>query len=196
MSFLFHRLPPASVPHARSYVQSAVSLPYHVPRNTRGSIPVYTDIRNAGTRNLTLIRNVQGNTDVRVPVSPPITLPLTAFCPPSILSIMSPIYNYTHIQSHHGPYTSYPHRHLHRHLNRHPLLPSGARQGPRRLPPRPGLPRGTAHARTHHPQQARRPLGRSLEARRDSLARIKRLLTTFSLITPPRLESLPLHIRQ
>ncbi|KZT11423.1 uncharacterized protein LAESUDRAFT_643152 [Laetiporus sulphureus 93-53] len=37
------------------------SLPYDVPRNTRGSMPVFTDIRNAGTRHLTLIRNVQGD---------------------------------------------------------------------------------------------------------------------------------------
>jgi hypothetical protein len=40
-------------------------LPYFVQRNSRGSIPVYTDIRNAGTRHLLLIRNVQGNVNVR-----------------------------------------------------------------------------------------------------------------------------------
>ncbi|KAF9649006.1 hypothetical protein BDM02DRAFT_2002662 [Thelephora ganbajun] len=36
-------------------------LPYFIQRNSRGSIPVYTDIRNAGTRYLVLIRNVEGN---------------------------------------------------------------------------------------------------------------------------------------
>ncbi|KAI0336401.1 hypothetical protein GY45DRAFT_1238299 [Cubamyces sp. BRFM 1775] len=39
------------------------SLPYRVRRNTRGSIPVYTDIRNGGTRYLVLIRNVEGSVD-------------------------------------------------------------------------------------------------------------------------------------
>ncbi|KAI0721643.1 mitochondrial large subunit ribosomal protein-domain-containing protein [Cerioporus squamosus] len=39
------------------------TLPYLVRRNTRGSIPVYTDIRNGGTRYLVLIRNVEGNAD-------------------------------------------------------------------------------------------------------------------------------------
>ncbi|TBU32364.1 mitochondrial large subunit ribosomal protein-domain-containing protein [Dichomitus squalens] len=41
----------------------ANQLPYLVRRNTKGSIPVYTDIRNGGTRYLVLIRNVQGNAD-------------------------------------------------------------------------------------------------------------------------------------
>ncbi|KAH9842841.1 ribosomal protein L49/IMG2 [Rhodofomes roseus] len=36
---------------------------YRIPRNSRGSLPVYTDIRNAGTRHLTLIRNIEGNAD-------------------------------------------------------------------------------------------------------------------------------------
>ncbi|KAF9789845.1 hypothetical protein BJ322DRAFT_979385, partial [Thelephora terrestris] len=36
-------------------------LPYSIQRNSRGSIPVYTDVRNAGTRYLVLIRNVEGN---------------------------------------------------------------------------------------------------------------------------------------
>ncbi|KAF8228938.1 hypothetical protein L208DRAFT_1289038 [Tricholoma matsutake] len=38
--------------------------PYFIPRNTRGSLPVYTDIRNGGTRYLVLIRNVDGNTNI------------------------------------------------------------------------------------------------------------------------------------
>uniref|UniRef100_A0A8H8CNZ1 Large ribosomal subunit protein mL49 n=1 Tax=Psilocybe cubensis TaxID=181762 RepID=A0A8H8CNZ1_PSICU len=38
------------------------TLPYYVPRNTRGNLPVYTDVRNAGGRHLILIRNIEGNT--------------------------------------------------------------------------------------------------------------------------------------
>ena len=39
--------------------------PFFVPRNSRGSLPVYTDIKNNGTRQLVLIRNVEGNANVR-----------------------------------------------------------------------------------------------------------------------------------
>ena len=42
---------------------TVVQHPYFVPRNTRGSLPVYTDIRNSN-KYLTLIRNVEGNVDV------------------------------------------------------------------------------------------------------------------------------------
>ncbi|KAI0709065.1 mitochondrial large subunit ribosomal protein-domain-containing protein [Earliella scabrosa] len=53
-----------SDPHTRTQPRpTSPNLPYHVPRNTRGSIPVYTDIRNGGTKYLVLIRNVQGNID-------------------------------------------------------------------------------------------------------------------------------------
>ncbi|KJA18583.1 hypothetical protein HYPSUDRAFT_169077, partial [Hypholoma sublateritium FD-334 SS-4] len=34
---------------------------YFVPRNTKGNLPVYTDIRNAGSRHLVLVRNIEGN---------------------------------------------------------------------------------------------------------------------------------------
>ncbi|CAA7267920.1 unnamed protein product [Cyclocybe aegerita] len=34
---------------------------YFVPRNTRGNLPVYTDVRNGGGRQLVLVRNVEGN---------------------------------------------------------------------------------------------------------------------------------------
>ncbi|KAI0928841.1 hypothetical protein AcW1_005961 [Taiwanofungus camphoratus] len=51
---------PTLPPHTRP---SASHHPYYVPRNTRGSMPVYTDIRNGGTRHLTLIRNIEGNID-------------------------------------------------------------------------------------------------------------------------------------
>ncbi|KAK7440190.1 hypothetical protein VKT23_017133 [Stygiomarasmius scandens] len=37
------------------------SYPYFVPRNSNGSLPVYTDIRNAGTRYLVLLRNIDGD---------------------------------------------------------------------------------------------------------------------------------------
>lgn len=62
--------------HARGFAHTAVPradtprLPYSVQRNSRGSIPVYTDIRNAGTRYLVLIRNIQGNVNVRVTLPP------------------------------------------------------------------------------------------------------------------------------
>ncbi len=38
--------------------------PYTVTRNSRGSLPVYSDIRNGGSRYLVLIRNVNGNVNV------------------------------------------------------------------------------------------------------------------------------------
>ena len=38
--------------------------PYFVPRNTRGNLPVYTDVRNGGTRYLVLVRNIDGNASV------------------------------------------------------------------------------------------------------------------------------------
>jgi large subunit ribosomal protein L49 len=37
---------------------------YLVPRNTRGSLPVYSDVRNGGSRYLISIRNVEGNIKV------------------------------------------------------------------------------------------------------------------------------------
>ncbi|KAG5645906.1 hypothetical protein DXG03_005053 [Asterophora parasitica] len=41
----------------------SVKLPYFIPRNTRGNLPVYTDVRNGGTRYQVLVRNVDGNAD-------------------------------------------------------------------------------------------------------------------------------------
>ncbi|KAG2133865.1 ribosomal protein L49/IMG2 [Suillus cothurnatus] len=35
-------------------------LSYNIPRNSRGSLPVYTDIRNGGSKYTISIRNVQG----------------------------------------------------------------------------------------------------------------------------------------
>ncbi|KAH9001497.1 hypothetical protein EDB92DRAFT_1827022 [Lactarius akahatsu] len=43
--------------------------PYFVPRNTRGSLPVYSDVRNGGTRYLISVRNVEGNIKASDPVS-------------------------------------------------------------------------------------------------------------------------------
>ena len=43
--------------------------PYFIPRNTRGSLPVYSDVRNGGTRYLISVRNVEGNIKVGDPVS-------------------------------------------------------------------------------------------------------------------------------
>ncbi|KAI0256469.1 ribosomal protein L49/IMG2, partial [Lactifluus subvellereus] len=34
---------------------------YFVPRNSRGSLPVYSDVRNGGTRYLISVRNVEGS---------------------------------------------------------------------------------------------------------------------------------------
>ncbi|KAL1746080.1 mitochondrial large subunit ribosomal protein-domain-containing protein [Schizophyllum fasciatum] len=41
--------------------QRAVAHPFFVPRNSRGSLPVYSDIRNGGGRYLVLVRNVDGD---------------------------------------------------------------------------------------------------------------------------------------
>lgn len=50
----------------------AKKYPYFVPRNSLGSLPVYTDIRNAGGRHLVLVRNVDG--DARVCFTPPVMI--------------------------------------------------------------------------------------------------------------------------
>ncbi|KAI5827945.1 hypothetical protein K523DRAFT_321729 [Schizophyllum commune Tattone D] len=41
--------------------QQTVHHPFFVPRNSRGSLPVYSDVRNGGGRYLVLIRNVDGD---------------------------------------------------------------------------------------------------------------------------------------
>ena len=56
----------ASKPPARAPAATVLRHPYFVPRNTLGSIPVYTDIRNQN-RYLTLIRNVEGDVQVSSP---------------------------------------------------------------------------------------------------------------------------------
>lgn len=74
MSFLRSILAPASLPHSTTpfrrlvYTGHPHKKPrYFVPRNANGNLPVYTDIRNNGTRDLTLIRNVQGEAYVSPP---------------------------------------------------------------------------------------------------------------------------------
>jgi hypothetical protein len=61
--------PPPPTPCASSS-STTVTHPYFVPRNTKGNLPVYTDVRNAGGRYLVLIRNVEGNAAVCVFVRP------------------------------------------------------------------------------------------------------------------------------
>ena len=56
----------SSVSRGAPSTPSAPQLPYFISRNSRGSIPVYTDVRNAGTRYLVLIRNIEGNVNVRL----------------------------------------------------------------------------------------------------------------------------------
>ncbi|EGN96064.1 hypothetical protein SERLA73DRAFT_185583 [Serpula lacrymans var. lacrymans S7.3] len=56
----YSHLTPQSSPPPRPTVKLC-HYPYFVRRNSRASLPVYTDIRNGGTRHLVLIRNVHGN---------------------------------------------------------------------------------------------------------------------------------------
>ena len=79
-SVLRRQLNSPFVQHCRSITQEATrsssiasSVPpsrstrsYFVPRNTRSNLPVYSDIRNGGTRQLVLIRNVEGDISVRL----------------------------------------------------------------------------------------------------------------------------------
>ncbi|KAI9569065.1 ribosomal protein L49/IMG2 [Boletus coccyginus] len=48
------------MPSIISHVLHTHRCPYFVRRNSRGSLPVYSDIRNGATRYLIHIRNVQG----------------------------------------------------------------------------------------------------------------------------------------
>ena len=43
--------------------------PYFIPRNSRGSLPIYSDVRNGGTRYLISVRKVEGNIKVSDPVT-------------------------------------------------------------------------------------------------------------------------------
>jgi hypothetical protein len=60
-------LPPFRSPRLLAHLTTSSvqpSHPYFVPRNTRGNLPVYTDVRNGGSRYLVLVRNVDGNVNV------------------------------------------------------------------------------------------------------------------------------------
>lgn len=61
----------STIKHVLSTIQPlAVRNPYFVRRNSRGSLPVYSDIRNGGTRYLIQIRNVEGRVNVSSFFSP------------------------------------------------------------------------------------------------------------------------------
>ncbi|KAH9966420.1 hypothetical protein BC827DRAFT_1264409 [Russula dissimulans] len=55
--------------HSRFFASNTASGPappshrhtYFVPRNSRGSLPVYSDVRNGGTQYLISVRSVEGN---------------------------------------------------------------------------------------------------------------------------------------
>ena len=82
MSVLAALRPRGLLRNARALTTSSVTVSssaphqpaYDVPRNSNGSLPVYTDIRNGGTRYLTLIRNVEGNATVCL--SSPVLVPI------------------------------------------------------------------------------------------------------------------------
>ncbi|PAV23565.1 mitochondrial large ribosomal subunit [Pyrrhoderma noxium] len=46
---------------ATNTASSLRHLPYSVPRNSNGSLPVYSDIRNGGSRYLILLKNIKGD---------------------------------------------------------------------------------------------------------------------------------------
>lgn len=52
-----------------SQKKTAIQYPYFVPRNSNGAVPVYSDFKNQKSRNLTLIRNIEGNVNVRTTLS-------------------------------------------------------------------------------------------------------------------------------
>lgn len=63
----------ARIPATRSVMVASellsgaqTSCPYFVPRNSRGNLPVYTDVRNGGSRYMVLVRNVEGNANMLV----------------------------------------------------------------------------------------------------------------------------------
>ncbi|KAF9072928.1 mitochondrial large subunit ribosomal protein-domain-containing protein [Rhodocollybia butyracea] len=60
-SFCLPRRLPAATRFLSSLQRTSVHYPYFVPRNSNGSLPVYTDIRNGGTRFLLSIRNIDGD---------------------------------------------------------------------------------------------------------------------------------------
>ncbi|PPQ64021.1 hypothetical protein CVT24_009395 [Panaeolus cyanescens] len=55
-----------TVAEATAPSSTLATYPYHVPRNTRGNLPVYSDVRNNGGRYLVLVRNVEGSVEALV----------------------------------------------------------------------------------------------------------------------------------
>ena len=88
------RLSPVSL-SISSVSQQSPPAPYSIARNSRGSLPVYSDIRNGGTRYLVLIKNIRGNIHVRPP---------TAFLSPSLsISLYMDLHSFSRFTS---PYMS------------------------------------------------------------------------------------------
>lgn len=56
---------------ATNTASSLRHLPYSVPRNSKGSLPVYSDIRNGGSRYLILLKNIKGDINVCLFISYP-----------------------------------------------------------------------------------------------------------------------------
>ncbi|GAA5861880.1 hypothetical protein JCM1840_006862 [Sporobolomyces johnsonii] len=54
---------PSTAAPATSPAPSEAALRYFVPRSRFGELPVYADIRNGGSRYLTVVRKVQGDLD-------------------------------------------------------------------------------------------------------------------------------------
>lgn len=46
--------------------KTAIEYPYFVPRNSNGCVPVFSDFKSNRTREITLIRNVEGNVQASV----------------------------------------------------------------------------------------------------------------------------------
>ena len=55
---------PLNQPTVTQPQTASLQYPYFVPRNSRGNLPVYTDVRNGGSRYQVLVRNVEGNASV------------------------------------------------------------------------------------------------------------------------------------
>jgi large subunit ribosomal protein L49 len=56
---------PSGQPAGASFARTT-QYPYYIPRNSTGSLPVYTDYKNAGARCMVLIRNVEGDVNALV----------------------------------------------------------------------------------------------------------------------------------
>lgn len=53
----------ASGGQASEAAVTGAALPFRVLRSSRGNLPIYTDIRNGGTRIVTILRKYTGDTD-------------------------------------------------------------------------------------------------------------------------------------